>query len=123
MATGGRVLHHLARRLPDPRNAIVLVGFQAAQTRGRLLAEGARQLKLLGRYVPVRAEVVELPAFSAHADRDELLDWLATAERAPEHVFLVHGEERAATALAGAIEGRLQWDAVVPQPGERVRLD
>lgn len=123
MATGGRVLHHLARRLPDPRSCVILVGFQAAQTRGRLLADGAAQLKLLGRYVRVAAEVVELPALSVHADRDELLAWLAAAPSPPEQVYVVHGEPTASSSLAEAIRGQLGWQAVVPRPGERVRLD
>lgn len=123
MATGGRVLHHLACRLPDPRNTIVLVGFQAVQTRGRLLAEGARELKLLGRYVPVAAEVVSLPSFSVHADRDELVAWIATAQPAPEHVYLVHGEAETAEKLKGTIAERLGLHVTVPRLGERIRLD
>ena len=123
MATGGRVLHHLTRRLPDPRNTIVLVGFQAVQTRGRMLAEGAREIKMLGRYVPVRAEIVTLPSFSVHADREELVAWLRTATSPPEHVYLVHGEAGAAAKLAGSIADELGWVAVVPTLGERVRLD
>jgi metallo-beta-lactamase family protein len=123
MATGGRVLHHLSHRLPDPRNSIVLVGFQAVQTRGRLLADGAREIKMLGRYVPVGAEIVSLPSFSVHADRDELVAWIATATPAPEHVYLVHGEAAAAAKLEETIAGRLGLHVTVPRLGERVRLD
>ena len=123
MATGGRVLHHLRRYLPDHRNTVILVGFQAAQTRGRLLAEGARQVKLLGHYIPVRAEVVDLPSFSVHADADELLTWLGTAATPPEAAYVVHGEPAASAALADAAGERLGWNAVVPSYGERVRLD
>jgi metallo-beta-lactamase family protein len=120
MASGGRVLHHLARYLPDHRAAVVLVGFQAAGTRGRALAEGAHQVKLLGRYVPVRAEVVDLPAFSVHADGTELLDWLGTAPTEPEAVYVVHGEPEASRALADAVIDRFGWTCVVPRLGERV---
>ncbi len=120
MATGGRVLHHLARFLPDHRSTVVLVGFQAAGTRGRSLADGARQVKLLGRYVPVRAEVVDLPAFSVHADHDELLGWLRSAGEAPEAVYVVHGEPDSSAALAEAVGEELGWTAVVPRYGERV---
>ena len=120
MASGGRVLHHLARYLPDHRSTIVLVGFQAQGTRGRALAEGARQVKLLGRYVAVRAEVVDLPAFSVHADADELVDWLATAPAEPEAVYVVHGEPAASVALAETVTDRLGWVCVVPRDGERV---
>ena len=122
MATGGRVLHHLARHLPDQRSCVVLVGYQAAQTRGRRLAEGARTLRLLGRDVPVAAEIVELPELSVHADRDELVAWLAGASRPPAHVHVVHGEPRAAAALARLIEERLGWKASVPARGERAPL-
>jgi metallo-beta-lactamase family protein len=122
MATGGRVLHHLARFLPDHRSSIVLVGFQAAGTRGRALAEGARQVKLLGRYVPVRAEVVDLPSFSVHADHDELLAWLGTAPRPPAAVYAVHGEPDGCAALVEAVAERHGWTAVAPAFGERVAL-
>lgn len=123
MATGGRVVHHLARLAPHHRNTILLVGFQAPGTRGRLLADGARHVKMLGRYVPVRADVVEIDAFSVHADQDELLAWLDTAERRPDVVYVVHGEPDAAEALRDRIEERAGWTAVVPRHGERVRLD
>ncbi|MEZ5142705.1 MAG: MBL fold metallo-hydrolase [Acidimicrobiales bacterium] len=123
MATGGRVLHHLRRYLPDHRNTVILVGFQAAQTRGRQLADGARQVKLLGHYIPVRAEVVDLPSFSVHADAAELVAWLGTADEPPEACYVVHGEPEAAAALAGDAAGELGWNMVVPAYGERVRVD
>lgn len=123
MATGGRVVHHLRRLLPDHRNTILLVGFQAPGTRGRLLADGARQVKMLGRYVPVRADVVDLEAFSVHADRHELLDWIDTVDRPPDTVYVVHGEPRAAEALRAAIDERDGWNGVAAHDGERVRLD
>ena len=123
MASGGRVLHHLAHRLPDERNTVVLVGYQAEGTRGRLLAEGAREVKMLGRYVAVRAEVVMVPAFSVHADQGEILGWLRGAPRAPETTFVVHGEAAAAAALHDAIERELGWTAAVPRYLEQVRLD
>jgi len=123
MATGGRVLHHLAHRLPDEKNTVILVGYQAEGTRGRTLLDGARSLKMLGRYVGVRAEVVNVPAFSVHADQGELLTWLRTAPRAPDTVFVVHGEPVAANALHDAIERELNWTAAVPRYLEQVRLD
>lgn len=122
MATGGRILHHLAARLGDPRNAVVLVGFQAPGTRGASLAEGVRTLKMFGIYHRVRAEVSRL-VMSAHADRDDLLAWLATASTPPETVFVVHGEPDAAESLADAVDQQLDWPAVVARNGERVRLD
>lgn len=123
MATGGRVLHHLARRLPDPRNTVVLVGYQAEGTRGRSLLQGAKFVKIHGRYVPVRAEVVDAAGFSVHADSEELLAWLGSAPSPPRIAFVVHGELPESDALQGAITARLGWSAVVPRHGERVRLD
>jgi metallo-beta-lactamase family protein len=123
MATGGRVLHHLAQRLPEPRNTVILVGFQAEGTRGRALLDGADAVKMLGRYVPVRARVIGVPAFSAHADQSEILDWLAKSPRAPEVVYVVHGEPSASQALRTAIIGKLGWAVAVPRHLEHVRLD
>jgi metallo-beta-lactamase family protein len=122
MASGGRVVHHLARFLPDPRNTVVLVGFQAAGTRGRTLLEGADAVKIHGRYVPVRAEVCDLTGFSVHADADELMGWLGTAEREPTGVFVVHGEESASLTLQQRIRTELDWNAVVPIDGEKLSL-
>jgi metallo-beta-lactamase family protein len=123
MATGGRVLHHLAHRIGDSRNCIILVGFQAEGTRGRDLVSGARQIKLLGRYVPVGAEIVDIPGFSIHADADELVTWLGGAGSRPSMTYVIHGEESASSALRDRIDKTLEWDAVVPSIGERVRLD
>jgi metallo-beta-lactamase family protein len=122
MATGGRVLHHLAERLPDPRNTVLLVGYQVRGTRGHRLLSGERAVKMLGRYVPVRAEVRDLSAFSVHADASELVGWLASAPSPPRITFAVHGEPEAASALAGRIDRELGWPAVVPGDGEVVRL-
>jgi metallo-beta-lactamase family protein len=122
MATGGRVVHHLRHMLPDRRNTVVLTGYQAVGTRGRALAEGARELKMFGRYVPVEAEVVADEEFSVHADADELLAWLRLMPAPPEVVYVVHGERSAAGDLAERIRRDLGWTAVVPDLGERVRL-
>lgn len=123
MATGGRVVHHLKQQLPDPRNTVILTGYQAEGTRGRQLLDGARQVKMHGRYVPVHAEVVQITDFSVHADADETLAWLRRAPAAPRTVFVVHGEPRSSEVLAQRIGDELGWCAVVPRYGERVRLD
>lgn len=123
MATGGRVLHHLARRLSDPANAVFLVGFQPAHTRGRELLDGRRLLKMLGRYVPVRAEIVDVTGLSVHADRGELLGWLRSAKTEPQIVYVVHGEPGPSHALRDAIERELGWNAVVPKYRERVLIN
>ena len=114
------VVTALAVRLPDPRNAIVLVGFQAEGTRGRLLLQGVRHLKIFGEYVPVRAEVVELPALSVHADANELVEWVAATPTPPGVVYAVHGEPEAAASLCSELEARLDCPAVVPRHLERV---
>ncbi|MFI8320198.1 MBL fold metallo-hydrolase RNA specificity domain-containing protein [Streptomyces sp. NPDC085529] len=119
MATGGRVLHHLHRLLPDPRNAVVVVGFAAAGTRARDLVDGARTLKMFGEYVPVRAEVADVPHFSAHADADQIVDWLRGAP-APHTVYVVHGEPAASETLRERLDRELGWTAVVPRSGEAV---
>jgi metallo-beta-lactamase family protein len=123
MATGGRVVHHLRHQLPDPRNTVVLTGYQATGTRGRQLLEGARQLKMHGRYVPVHAEVVQIPDFSVHADGSEIIQWLGRMPSAPRTAYVVHGEPAASASLAARIRQELGWSAVVPTYGERVRLD
>ena len=122
MATGGRVLHHLAQRLSDPRTTVLLVGFQAAGTRGRALEDGARSLRLLGQEVPVRARVERIDALSAHADRDETLRWLGGFTRPPRQTYLVHGEPDGAAALAAAIRERYGWQVAVAQDRATVRL-
>jgi metallo-beta-lactamase family protein len=123
MATGGRVVHHLRHQLPDQRNTVVLTGYQAAGTRGRQLLEGARQLKMHGRYVPVHAEIVQIPDFSVHADGPELVRWLGRMPSPPRTTYVVHGEPAAGDALADRIRRELGWNVVVPHFGERVRLD
>jgi metallo-beta-lactamase family protein len=122
MATGGRVLRHLAHHLPDPRASVVLVGHQVAGTRGHRLIRGERAVKMLGRYVPVRAEVVNLSGFSVHADADEIVAWLRSAEAPPDICHTVHGEPEPAHALAGRIDRELGWAAAVPRDGERVKI-
>ncbi len=121
MATGGRVLHHLRHLLPDPRNTVLIVGFAVVGTRARDLVDGARALKIHGEYVPVRAEVMEVDAFSAHADADDVLEWLAGGP-APRATYVIHGEQDAAATLRDRLYSELGWLAVVPRPGERVAL-
>lgn len=121
MATGGRVLHHLRHLLPDPRNTVLIVGFAAEGTRARDLAEGARAIKIHGEYVPVRAEIAEADAFSAHADADDVLGWLADAP-GPAVAYVIHGEASAAAALRDRLDRELGWTAVVPRLGERILI-
>jgi metallo-beta-lactamase family protein len=122
MATGGRILHHMAQRLPDPRTTVLLVGFQAAGTRGRALQEGASSIRIFGADVTVRARVAEITALSAHADREETLRWLGGFRTPPRVTYLVHGEPEAAQALAQAIRARYGWTVMVAAAGEVVEL-
>jgi len=121
MMTGGRILHHLKRRLPDPRNTIVLGGFMAEGTRGRQLQNGAKFLRIHGQDVPVRAPVAEMSALSGHADRGELLRWLAHLP-APKKVFLTHGEKPSALVFAERLRQEHGWDVTIPRLHETVEL-
>lgn len=122
MATGGRVLHHLERRLPDPDNVVLFAGFQAKGTRGRLLEEGASTMKIHGNEVPVKAKVERLEGFSAHADQKEILKWLSAFKRPPSMVYVVHGEPESASVLAGQIRERLKWNVHIAGDGETREL-
>lgn len=115
MATGGRVLHHLKAFAPDQKNTILFSGFQAAGTRGRAMLQGAREVKIHGQWIPVLAELADLPALSAHGDSNELMRWLSGFRHAPAHTFIVHGESDAAEALRVRIGRDLGWDATVPR--------
>lgn len=121
MASGGRVLHHLEHMLPDHRHTVLIVGYAAPGTRARSLANGARQIKIHGRYTTVRADVAQLDAFSAHADADELVRW-AGAGAAPKTTYLVHGEPEASAAVAERLRAEHDWQAVVPRDRERVLI-
>ena len=122
MATGGRVVHHLFAGLPDPRNTVLFVGFQAAGTRGRQLVDGAQHVKIFGQQVPVHARIEKIDGMSAHADAGEIIRWLRTFPRAPKMTYLVHGEIVAQDALRLRIAKELGWPVHVPAHGERVDI-
>ncbi len=121
MATGGRVLHHLARRLPDERTTVLLVGYQAAGTRGWSLQNGAKTVRIHGEDVAVRARVTSISGFSAHGDKDEVARWLGTLPAAPRRVFCVHGEGHALSATAERLRAA-GWKADVPEHLEQFEL-
>jgi metallo-beta-lactamase family protein len=123
MATGGRILHHLRRFLPDRRNTVMFVGYQAAGTRGSSLIEGVTEVKIHGEYVPVKARVVQVEGLSAHADYAELVEWLAPAKLSPRRVFVTHGEPAAADAFRRRLRDAFGWDAVVPDDGSTWALE
>jgi metallo-beta-lactamase family protein len=122
MLSGGRVLHHLRRRLPDSSTTLLFVGFQAEGTRGRRILSGEREVSIHGERVVVRAEIRSIPALSAHADQKGLLEWIASLKEPPRAVFLVHGEEEPRRALSEAIRARFGWNVVLPAEGESVEL-
>ena len=123
MMTGGRVLHHALRLVPNPDATIVFVGFQAAGTTGRRILDGEPEVKILGQWIPVRCRTAKIGGFSAHPDYNEVLQWLTGMESGtPSRTFLTHGEPAAATAMAGHIKERFGWNVHVPQYGERVEL-
>ena len=115
MATGGRVVHHLENMLPNPNNSVLLVGYQAAGTRGQYLLTGAKSIKMFGKYVDVNAEIIQIEEFSVHADSEELLTWLKSANSVPDCVYAVHGESDSAETFANLIKTRLGWKAKVPK--------
>jgi metallo-beta-lactamase family protein len=121
MVTGGRILAHLERHLPDPRTTVLLVGYQAEETRGRRLLDGAATLKLRGQIVPVRARIEQMSGFSAHADFEEIDRWLARAPSPPGRIFLVHGEPTALEAQRARLAAR-GYRVEVPEPGQEVAL-
>ena len=123
MATGGRILHHLAQRLPDPRNLILFIGFQAPGTRGFAIKSGTEEIKIFGDYVPIRAQIAALEQFSDHADPPELLQWLHTFRNRPATTYLVHGEPVASSQLRDLMKKDLGWNVEVAQYLEKVAVE
>lgn len=122
MGTGGRVVHHMAKMLPDPKNTVILVGFQAAGSRGRSLEEGEPRVKIHGKWIPVHASIVKIESFSVHADSNELVAWLKLVKN-PKKVFVVHGEPESEEALAERLRKELRWNVIVPKSEEAFELD
>lgn len=115
MVTGGRIMHHLAQRLPDPKNTVIFIGFQAPGTRGFTIKSGAGEVKIYGDMVPIRAQVAALEQFSDHADTPELLEWLHTFTSKPKATYLVHGEPEASSLLRDAMTKDLGWNVQIAQ--------
>lgn len=122
MATGGRILHHLMRRLPDPRNLVLFIGFQAPGTRGGIIKSGAASVRIFSQEVAIRAQVAALEQFSDHADTPELLEWLRTFPKAPQVAYLVHGEPAAASRLRLAMTSALGWKVEVAEWMQKVEV-
>jgi metallo-beta-lactamase family protein len=122
MATGGRILHHLIQRLPDPKNQIIFIGFQASGTRGAIIKSGAKTVKIFNQDVPIRAQVAAIEQFSDHADTPELLEWLRTFKKAPQVTYLVHGEPAASSQLRLAMTSALSWKVEAAQWMQKVEV-
>jgi metallo-beta-lactamase family protein len=122
MAMGGRIQHHLMQRLPDPRNLVLFIGFQAPGTRGRQIRDGGKEVKIFGQIIPVRAEVAALDQFSDHADTPELLQWLRTFKHPPKLTHLVHGEPAASQALKSSIQSELRWNVQIASYMQKVPI-
>jgi len=122
MMTGGRVLHHALRLVPDPNTTLLFVGYQAAGTTGRRILDGQQEVKIMGQWVPVRCRIERIGSFSAHADWREILQWLKGIPTAPRQTFLTHGEPAAAEAMAAHIRETFAWPTTVPIYGQRIEL-
>jgi len=123
MCTGGRIKHHLVNNISKEESTVLFVGYQAAGTLGRQIVDGAKRVRILGQYYPVKAGIVQLNGFSAHADKNGLLRWLSSLRKPPRRVFVTHGELDASQHLAGLIRSRRGWEALVPRYQEQVFLD
>jgi metallo-beta-lactamase family protein len=122
MCTGGRVKHHLVNNITRPKSTIMFVGYQAAGTLGRQIVDGARKVRILGKKYKVKAKVVRIHGFSAHADRDELLDWLRELQVPPRGIFVVHGETESAKAFGNYVRKKTGWEVTVPGYKDEVVL-
>ncbi|MGW8179621.1 MAG: MBL fold metallo-hydrolase RNA specificity domain-containing protein, partial [bacterium] len=123
MLTGGRILHHLTRRLPKKENTILFIGYQAEGTRGRALLEGSQKVKIHGEDIAVNAHVEQVSGYSGHADYNEILAWLMGFNRKPRKTFLVHGESDSSQALAKKIRSKLGWTVEIPEFGQSFELE
>ncbi len=123
MCTAGRIKHHLAKNIDRSESTVLFVGYQAVGTLGRLIVDGEEEVRILGQYLPVRARVVQISGFSAHADRDELMKWLSKLQKPPRHLFITHGEIEAANAFADYVREKKGWNLSVPTYQDEVVLD
>jgi metallo-beta-lactamase family protein len=115
MATGGRVLSYFEKYLGDSSATILLAGYQGEGTRGRALLEGASEIKMRGKFWPVKAHISMIEGLSAHADQVELIHWLSKLKKAPSKIFIVHGEKEAAKTLSEKIKHIYGWESMIPQ--------
>ena len=123
MCTGGRVKHHLVNNISQRASAIMFVGYQAIGTLGRQIIDGAKKVRILGQMHKVKARVVRITGFSAHADRNELFKWLTELKKPPRHLFVVHGESESANSFGDYVRGKTGWQVTVPNYQDEIILD
>ncbi|MBF8264620.1 MAG: Ribonuclease [Dehalococcoidia bacterium] len=123
MCNAGRIKHHLTRNIARPESTVIFVGYQAAGTLGRQIVDGAKEVRILGQMYPVKAKIVQMTGFSAHADRDELFKWLSGLRKPPKHVFVVHGEPQTAFRFVGFLKESLDWQISAPKYKDEVNLE
>lgn len=123
MCTGGRIKHHLVNNISRKESTIMFVGYQAAGTLGRLIVDGAKKVRILGEEYKVKAKIVQINGFSAHADRNEMLNWLKNFKSPPKQIFLVHGEAESAQAFGAFLRDKTGWQVSVPAYEDQVVLD
>jgi Predicted exonuclease of the beta-lactamase fold involved in RNA processing len=123
MCTGGRIKHHLVTNISRRESTILFVGYQAIGTPGRQIVDGAKKVRILGRYHPVRARIAQIHGFSSHADRNELFRWLSELKKNPRRVFVVHGESEATQKFGAFLREKTAWDISVPEYGAETFLE
>jgi metallo-beta-lactamase family protein len=123
MCTGGRIKHHLVNNITRPESTIMFIGYQAVGTLGRQIVNGEKEVRIFGQKYPVKARVVQIQGFSAHADRDELLQWLSGLKRPPRKLFVVHGEPESAQHFAAFLRQKTGWNVTVPAYQDQFTLD
>jgi metallo-beta-lactamase family protein len=123
MCTGGRIKHHLVSNISRNKSTILFVGYQAAGTLGREIVDGAKEVRIFGQYYPVKARVVQIDGFSAHADRDELVKWLSSLRQPPRRLFVTHGESSVSQHFASVVKDKMGWNVSVPEYKSQSILD
>ena len=123
MCTGGRIKHHLVANIDRKQSTLMFIGYQAVGTLGRIIVDGKKRVRIMGQQYRVKANVEQIYGFSAHADRDELMNWMTELKSAPKKVFVIHGEQESALSFGKHINQKTGWDVMVPEYRDEVVLD
>ena len=123
MCTGGRVKHHIVNNITNPASTLLFVGYQAMGTLGRIILDGAQEIRLFGKIFPMKMKVKRIEGFSAHAGKDELFDWVNNIKKAPRRIFITHGEEKAAEHFSNYLHEKTGWNTFVPEYKDKIVLD